>query len=111
MPSPEPLDAVIVGGGAAGLAAALVFGRCARPVVVVDAGRPRNRFTEHIHGFPTRDGARPMQWLSLARRELLRYPTVERYADSATRVRREGRSRFVVETTRGRVLAARAVLL
>ena len=70
------LDAVVVGAGPAGLAAALTFGRMRRRVLVVDTGEPRNRYTEHVHNFPTRDGVSPLELRSLAREELGRYPTV-----------------------------------
>jgi thioredoxin reductase len=70
------LHAAIVGAGPAGLAAALTFGRMRRRVLVVDAGEPRNRYTEHLHNFPTRDGVAPTEFRALARRELARYSTV-----------------------------------
>jgi len=49
-------DVVVVGGGAAGLSAALVLVRARRSVVVVDAGAPRNAPAAHLHGFLSRDG-------------------------------------------------------
>ena len=55
----ESYDVVVVGGGAAGLSAALVLGRARRRVAVVDAGTPRNAPAEHMHGFLSRDGMRP----------------------------------------------------
>jgi thioredoxin reductase len=70
------LHALVVGAGPAGLAAALTFGRMRRRVLVLDTGEPRNRYTEHLHNFPTRDGVRPVEFRSLAREELGRYPTV-----------------------------------
>jgi thioredoxin reductase len=45
-------DVVIVGAGPAGLSAALLLGRCRRNVLVCDAGRPRNRVSHAVHGFP-----------------------------------------------------------
>jgi glycine/D-amino acid oxidase-like deaminating enzyme len=52
-------DVVIVGGGAAGLSAALVLSRARRAVAVVDAGAPRNAPAAHMHGFLSRDGLPP----------------------------------------------------
>ena len=67
---------MVVGAGPAGLAAALTFGRLRRRAFVVDAGEPRNSYTEHLHNFPTRDGVAPAEFRSLARTELAGYPTV-----------------------------------
>jgi thioredoxin reductase len=70
-------DVIIVGAGPAGLSAALMLGRCRRSVLVCDAGRPRNAASRAMHGFLTRDGIRPADFLELARQELGRYDTVE----------------------------------
>jgi thioredoxin reductase len=66
-------DVVIVGGGPAGLSAALVLGRCRRKVLVIDAGRPRNASAEHMHGYLTRDGTEPGEVQRLGREEIFRY--------------------------------------
>jgi thioredoxin reductase len=77
-PRIEPAyDCVVVGGGAAGLSAALMLGRCRRRVLVCDTGRPRNRWSHAVHGFLTRDGTPPGELLRAAREELARYDTVE----------------------------------
>jgi thioredoxin reductase len=69
-------DVIIVGAGPAGLSAALMLGRCRRSVLVFDTGRPRNAASRAMHGFLTRDGIRPADFLELARQELGRYDTV-----------------------------------
>ncbi len=75
--SPPAYDCIVVGGGPAGLSAALVLGRARRRVLVCDEGRPRNRHSAEMHGFLTRDGIAPDRFLALARAELGRYPEVE----------------------------------
>jgi thioredoxin reductase len=69
-------DAIIVGGGPAGLSAALTLGRCRRRVLVCDAGQPRNRASEHMHAFLTRDGIAPAEFLRIAREQLAPYDGV-----------------------------------
>jgi thioredoxin reductase len=70
-------DVIIVGAGPAGLSAALMLGRCRRRVLVCDAGQPRNAASRALHGFLTRDGTPPVEFLEMARAELARYDTVE----------------------------------
>lgn len=67
-------DAIVVGGGFAGLSAALYLARSRRSVLVVDSGRPRNRFAKASHGFLGQDGENPKDILATAQRQLLVYP-------------------------------------
>src|SRR5574339_637746 len=71
------LDVVIIGAGPAGLSAALVLGRCRRTVLVCDNGHPRNEASQAMHGYLTRDGIPPLEFLRLGRSELTPYDTVE----------------------------------
>ena len=64
-------DVIIVGAGPAGLSAALMLGRCRRSVLVCDTGRPRNAAAHALHGYLTRDGIPPLQFLELARTDLM----------------------------------------
>jgi thioredoxin reductase len=66
-------DVAIIGGGAAGLSAALVLSRARRSVVVLDSGRPRNAAAAHLHGFLSRDGLPPAELLANGRREVESY--------------------------------------
>jgi thioredoxin reductase len=69
-------DVIIVGGGSAGLSAALLLGRSRRRVLVVDGGEPRNRFAAHMHGVLGRDHTSPLDLLDAGRAELTRYDGV-----------------------------------
>jgi thioredoxin reductase len=66
-------DVIVVGGGPAGISAALVLGRCQRNVLVIDAGLSRNRWSNAMHGFISRDGMHPLEFLKIAREELKPY--------------------------------------
>jgi thioredoxin reductase len=70
-------DVVIVGGGPAGLSAALALGRARKRVLLCDFGPRRNVAAEHIHNFVTRDGTPPHEFRRIAREQLATYPNVE----------------------------------
>ena len=69
-------DVVIVGGAFAGLAAATYLGRARRRVLVIDAGKPRNRDAEEAHGYLGYDGRPPLTILDAAHRPIAAYPGV-----------------------------------
>ncbi|WP_152188891.1 NAD(P)/FAD-dependent oxidoreductase [Georgenia satyanarayanai] len=83
--APGSRDVVVIGAGPAGLSAALVLGRARRSVTVVDAGSPRNACSPAVHGFLTRDGSTPADFLAAARQEVSGYG-VELVADEASAV-------------------------
>jgi thioredoxin reductase len=105
-------DVVVVGGGAAGLSAALVLARARRRVAVVDAGRPRNAPAAHMHGFLGSDGRPPSELLSSGRHEVGGYGghlisgTVTGITPSAG-----DRPCFAVTLTDGSPLRTRRVLI
>lgn len=103
-------DAIIVGGGFAGLAAATYLARARRNVVVIDTRQPRNRYTDAAHGFLGHDGSDPQQILSTARRQVMAYPTVRMIDGEATGARVEDDG-FSVVLGNGEALATRKVIL
>ena len=103
-------DVIIVGAGPAGLSAALVLGRCRRNVLVCDSGHPRNAASHGLHGFITRDGVEPKDFLRIAREQLSPYETVELRDATVVAGLREN-NHFVLTTADGSKIAARKLLL
>jgi thioredoxin reductase len=104
------LDVIIVGAGPAGLSAALMLGRCRRSVLVLDNGRPRNAASRALHGYLTRDGVPPVEFLRMARAELGPYETVQlRDAEVTQAECRE--AAFEVTIASGERFRARKLLL
>lgn len=106
----ERIDVLVVGGGPAGLSAALNLLRAEKRVVLVDAGTPRNAVARHVHGYPTRDGATPAEMRAAGLLELSRY---ERFAHRVARVDEIGRrgAGFLARLSDGTTVEARRVLL
>ncbi|MGN5377954.1 thioredoxin reductase [Streptomyces sp. MUSC 14] len=102
-------EVVVVGGGAAGLSAALVLGRARRRTLVVDAGEPRNAPSAHMQGYLSRDGMSPADFLAVGREEIARYG-VELVRDRATDAGRDGEG-FTVRLARGRTVRARQLVI
>ena len=103
-------DVVVVGGGPAGLSAALMLGRCRRRVLVCDIGQPRNHRSQALHGYLTRDGIAPAAFVDLGRRELDQYG-IEWRCIGVTTVACGSDGRFTVSFSDGRQEHARFVLL
>lgn len=103
-------DVIVVGGGFAGLAAATYLGRARRSVLVLDTGRPRNRFAAASHGFLGHDGSAPADILAAARRQLAAYPTV-RVVDAEAMSAREGATGFDVPLAGGDTASATKLIL
>lgn len=94
------LDVLIIGGGPAGLNAALVLGRARKNVVVIDDETPRNWVTRETHGFVTRDGASPREFRKAAKEQIAAYPSVQFASDTALTITGSDGD-FVVKTTQG----------
>lgn len=103
-------DAIVVGGGAAGLAAATWIARYRRSVLVVDGGEPRNRWVDQAHGYLGADPVHPGTLLERAREEVTRYEEVTFRSAPATRAWRREDGVFVVESD-GQELEARRLVL
>ncbi len=103
-------DVTIVGGGPAGLSAALVLARACRSVMVFDAAHPRNAVVRQIHGFLSRDGISPPELLRIARENLRSYRSVQlEYAEvTAARCLAPG---FEVTLANGRTCRSRKLLI
>nr|WBO76557.1 NAD(P)/FAD-dependent oxidoreductase [Streptomyces sp. SBE_14.2] len=105
----ETYEVIVIGGGAAGLSAALVLGRSRRRTLVVDAGEPRNAPSAHMQGYLSRDGMSPAEFLAIGREEIARYG-VELVRDRAVDVTKD-ESGFTVALESGRGVRARRLVI
>jgi len=103
------MDAIIIGGGPAGMNAALVLGRARKSVVVIDEGRPRNGVTRETHGFLTRDGVSPGEFRRIAREQIGAYPSV-RFVTDAVVAATGSDGDFRVTTAQGRIVRGKKLL-
>ena len=103
-------DAIIVGGGFAGLAAATYLARARRNVRILDTGKPRNRFAEASHGFLGQDGSNPAEILAIARAQLQAYDSVE-LTDARASKARVIEDGFAVSLADGEEITARKLIL
>jgi thioredoxin reductase len=104
------LDVVIVGGGAAGLTAALTLGRFRRKVVLFDTGKQANRVSHAAHGFFTRDGTPPSELVRIGLEQLRPYETVSVQSCEVTAIRPEN-GFFHINLEDGSSVQSRKVLL
>lgn len=104
------IDCAIVGGGPAGLSAALVLGRARRNVLVFDDNTPRNAVTQESHGFLTRDGITPDEFRRLARQDISKYPSVEMRSTRITSVSKH-EDIFELVADDNAIVRARTVIL
>ena len=102
-------DVIIVGGGPAGLNAALVLGRYRHTVLVCDSGHYRNHVAHAMHGFLSRDGFPPAELLRVSREQLQPYGVAMMDTEITDAVKRE--TGFELKTAQGEILSARKLLL
>jgi thioredoxin reductase len=102
-------DVVVIGGGPAGLNGALILGRCLRKVLVIDSGKPRNRYATEMHGFLSRDGIKPEEFLTIAKAELFKYKIewIEDFAVNCQQIE----NNFKIETKQGKTFTAKKLLI
>ncbi len=103
-------DALVIGGSFAGLSAAMQLARARRRVLLLDAGKPRNRFAPASHGFLGQDGRSPHEIMETGRRQLSAYPTFEfRQAEAANAAPEDGA--FAVTLESGDQVRAKRLVL
>jgi len=103
-------DVVIVGGGSAGLSAALLLGRSRRHVLVSDTGKTRNAVAQESHSFFTRDGTTPAELVRIGREQLRPYETVEFYSVGVKAAKAQSKS-FEATLDNGTLVNTRKLLL
>jgi thioredoxin reductase len=106
------IDVTVIGGGPAGMAAALVAGRGKKKVVLFDEELPRNRVTHESHAYLTRDGVTPDEFRQAGRKDLEKYPTIQtekRRVVSIERIQETGH--FMLKTDRNETVETKKVIL
>lgn len=105
------LDVIVIGGGPAGLSAALCLGRARRTALLVDAGEGRNRSSAAVHNLFAHDGTPPAELRRLGRQQLAHYPTVSCADTVLTDVAALSDGTFRATLEGGEVKRARRLLL
>ena len=103
-------DVIIIGGGPAGLNAAVVLGRCNRRVLLFDYGKQRNRYSHGMHNFLTRDDISPAEFLKISLNELKKYGVKTLHAE-IIHAAKNSEEIFVVKDSNGKVYYAKKLIL
>ena len=105
------LDVVIIGGGPAGMSAALVAGRGKLNVLLIDEEKPRNAVTKESHAFLTRDGIKPEDFREKGRQDLLKYPSISVENEPVTSIVRLSDGSFEMITHSGVTIHSKNIVL
>lgn len=102
-------DVLIIGGGPAGLNAAMILGRSRRKIAVFDSGEPRNRWAQNMNGFLGCDGMNPRDFIKQGRKELEKYDVemIDLEVEAATYSKGE----FILTDIKGKVYRSKKLLL
>ena len=103
-------DVIIIGGGPAGLNAAVVLGRCNRSVLLFDHGKQRNRFSHGMHNYLTRDDITPKEFLQISRKELKKYGVKILNAE-VKHTAKKGDDNFVARDTKDKIYTSKKLIL
>ncbi len=105
-------DCVIIGGGPAGLSAALTLGRARRKIAIFDNGTNRNRVTQESHGFLTRDGIKPQEFKNLASKDIESYPSITMMDQTVIEIIKDDiTGLFLVNTSENKTYVTEKILL
>jgi thioredoxin reductase len=103
-------DVIIVGGGPAGLSAAVVLGRCLRKVLVFDTAQYRNKYSHGMHNYLTRDDILPNDFINICHQEIAKY-SVQLIPKKVVRARKNGDGIFVVKDQEDQTYYAKKMLI
>lgn len=103
-------DTLIVGGGPAGLSAALILGRCLRSVVVIDHGRPRNAYSHSLHGYLSQHDIPPKEFIRKSHDQLAHFENIQiKNAEALTVKKKE--NYFETYLSTGETIRSKKLLL
>lgn len=105
------IDVIVIGGGPAGMSAALVVGRGKKQVLLIDEEKPRNAATHASHAFLTQDGIEPEVFRDKGRRDLLKYPTISIKTDKVLSIEKTVEGSFKVTIESGEILHTKNIVL